>query len=51
MLQFSIFLCLLEEVDLDPNGDLFYAKLEEGNEGLGDRKTVIVENAGRSTRY
>ena len=29
----------------------FYEKLEEGNEGLGDRKIIIVERAVRSPRY
>ena len=28
---------MLEEGELDPNGKLFYAKLEEGNGGLGDK--------------
>ena len=41
---------MLEEGELDPNGKLFYAKLEEGNGGLGDRKIVIAERAGRSPR-
>ena len=38
---------MLEEGQLDPKGKLFYAKLEEGYEGLGDRKIVITERAGR----
>ena len=28
----------------------FYAKLEEGNGVLGDRKIIVVERAGRSPR-
>ena len=34
-----------------PNGKLFHVKLEEGYGGLGDRRTVIVERAGRSPIY
>ena len=42
---------MLEEGELDPNGKLFYANLEEVKVGLGDRKTVITERAGRSPGY
>ena len=47
MLQFIFGQYMLEEVGLDPNGKLFYAELEEGNGGLGYRKIVIAERAGR----
>ena len=36
---------------MDPNGKLFYAKLEEGYGGLGDRKINIAERAVISPRY
>ena len=41
---------MLEEGDLEPSGKLFYAKLEEGNRGLGGRKFVITERARSSLR-
>ena len=36
---------------MDHNGRLFYAKLEEGNGSLGDRKIVNTEKDSRPTRY
>ena len=41
---------MLEEGGLDPIGKLFYAKLEEGNGGLGYRKNLNAERASRSPR-
>ena len=41
---------MLEEGEMDSNGKLFKEKLEEGNGGLGYRKIVIAERAGRSPR-
>ena len=35
---------------MEPNGKLFYEKLEELNGGLADRKIFIFERAGRSPR-
>ena len=46
----TMFWYMIEEVDLDPNGKLFESKLEEGNGGLGNRKIIMVERAGRSPR-
>ena len=31
---------------MDPNGKLFYAKLEEGNGGLGDKKPSLSKVGG-----
>ena len=42
---------MLEKGDIDPNGKFFLSKSEEGNGGLGDRKIVIVERAGRLQIY
>ena len=42
---------MLGEGELDPNGKLFYEKLEQGHGGLGDIKFVIAERAGMSAIY
>ena len=47
-LMFLFVLYILEGGDLDPNGNLFYEKLGEGNGDLGDRKIVISERSRMS---
>ena len=42
---------MLEEGELDPNGKLFDSKVQDRYVGLGDRKTIIAERAGRSPIY
>ena len=36
---------MLEESDMDPNGKLFYGKVEEGNGGIGYIRFLIVERS------
>ena len=42
---------MLEEGELDPNGELFKSKPEERNWGLGCIKSAIAESYGRSPIY
>ena len=41
---------MIKEGELDPDGEIFYAKLEEGYEGLGDRRIFVAESYGRQSR-